>query len=138
MRRPALGQFSRVAIDFSCSAARFVSSNLTFSGIMSKSSSCAFSSSGVGAEDIDAVDFGTWVGAGEAARAIEEDTNDRVLCRAGPVLDLAIDIKAIPGCIYMSAACLMHVDALVSIKSVNLGVLIVVCCSEVVVSDDDQ
>lgn len=105
---------------------------------MSESRSCAFSSSGVGARNIDAVDFGTSVSVGEAARAIEEDTNDRVLCRAGPVLDLAIDIETIPECIYMSAVCLMHVDALVSIKRVNLGVLIVVCCLEVVVSDDDQ
>lgn len=105
---------------------------------MSESISCVFSSSGVGAENIDAVDFGTWVSAGEAARAIEEDANDRVLCKAGPVLDLAIDIDTIPECIYMSVACLMHVDALVSIKRVNLGVLIVVCCSEVVVGDDDQ
>lgn len=32
----------------------------------------------------------------------------------------------------------MHVDALVSIKSVSLGVLIIVCCLEVAVSDDDQ
>lgn len=59
---------------------------------MSKSSSCAFSSSGVGAEDIDAADFGTWVG---DARVIEEDTNDRVLCRAEPVLNLVIGVETI-------------------------------------------
>jgi hypothetical protein len=36
------------------------------------------------------------VGAEGAARAIEEDTNDRVLCRVEPILDLAIGVETIP------------------------------------------
>jgi len=115
MRRPASGWRSLVAMNLSCfdhfskkmmkliirtghtSAARSVSSSVTSSvGITSTSSSCACSSSAVGAEDMDALAFGTWVGAWGAARAMEDDTNDRVLCREEPVLSLAIGVPAVP------------------------------------------
>jgi hypothetical protein len=67
------------------------------------------------------------VGAEGAARAMDEDTSDRVVYREEEVLGLAIGVVTIPERMEMSVACLMYFGTLVSMKSANLGVLIIVC-----------